>query len=43
MFVSHPLLGRNDVAGLLRFLALHEQRHQSQMKEIVSDPQFPQG
>jgi hypothetical protein len=41
MFVSHPLLGRNDVAGLLRFLALHEQRHQSQIGEIAADPHFP--
>ena len=43
MFVSHPLLGRNDVAGLLRFLALHEQRHQSQIGEIAADPKFPRG
>lgn len=41
MFVSHPLLGRNDVPGLLRFVALHEQRHQSQIGEIAADPQFP--
>ena len=43
MFVSHPMLGRNDVAGLLRFIALHEQRHQSQLGEIAADPRFPRG
>jgi uncharacterized damage-inducible protein DinB len=31
MFVQHPLLGRYDVPGLLRFLSAHEQRHQSQV------------
>ena len=41
MFVAHPLLGRNDVNGLLRFLALHEQRHQSQIAEVLSDPRLP--
>jgi hypothetical protein len=43
MTVSHPLLGRNDLNGLLRFLALHEQRHQAQVKEILSDPRLPRG
>src|ERR1051325_7915960 len=31
MTVRPPLLGRYDVPGLLRFMAAHEQRHQSQM------------
>lgn len=41
MKIMHPLLGNNDVAGLLRFVALHEQRHQAQIKEILNSPGFP--
>jgi hypothetical protein len=41
MFVQHPLMGTNDVPGLLRFMALHEQRHQSQIADMLSHPQFP--
>ena len=36
MFVQHPLLGRYDVPGLLRFMSAHEQRHQSQIAGIQS-------
>ena len=36
MFVQHPLLGRYDVPGLLRFMAAHEQRHQSQAADTLS-------
>ena len=31
MIVQHPLLGRYDVPGLLRFMSAHEERHQSQI------------
>ena len=41
MMIQHPLLGNNSVPGLLRFLALHEQRHQSQINDIRTNPQFP--
>lgn len=41
MEVRHPLLGRYDVPGLLRFMSAHEQRHQSQLADIISDPRFP--
>jgi DinB family protein len=41
MIMQHPLMGTNDVPGLLRFMALHEQRHQSQISNIVASPQFP--
>lgn len=43
MSVQHPLMGTNDVPGLLRFMALHEQRHQSQIADIISNPRFPRG
>jgi uncharacterized damage-inducible protein DinB len=36
MFVEHPLLGRYNVPGLLRFMSAHEQRHQSQIAAIKS-------
>ena len=41
MSVQHPLMGTNDIPGLLRFVALHEQRHQSQINNIIASPQFP--
>jgi DinB family protein len=41
IIIRHPLLGNNDVPGLLRFVALHEQRHQTQIKEILNSPGFP--
>jgi len=41
MFVQHPLLGRYDVPGLLRFMSAHEQRHQSQIVDIQTAQGFP--
>jgi hypothetical protein len=41
MVIQHPLLGNNTIPGLLRFLALHEQRHQSQIQKILMSPGFP--
>jgi DinB superfamily len=43
MVLRHPLLGRYNVPGLLRFMAAHEQRHQSQINNIMASPQFPAG
>jgi hypothetical protein len=43
LVVQHPLLGRYDVPGLLRFMSAHEQRHQSQLADILSDPRLPRG
>ncbi len=40
MMIQHPLLGNNTVPGMLRFLALHEQRHQSQIDDILKSPRF---
>lgn len=31
----HPLLGRRDLDGLLRFIADHEERHQAQLREAL--------
>ena len=41
LVLRHPLLGSYDVPGLLRFMAAHEQRHQSQIINIMASPQFP--
>lgn len=40
MTVRHPLLGSYDVPGLLRFMSAHEQRHQSQLGDILREPGF---
>lgn len=42
MVIQHPLLGSNTIPELIRFLAFHEQRHQSQIKETMSGARFPQ-
>jgi uncharacterized damage-inducible protein DinB len=41
MLVQHPLMGANDIPGLLRFLALHEQRHQAQINDVLTSSRFP--
>jgi hypothetical protein len=41
LILRHPLLGGYNVPGLLRFMAAHEQRHQSQINNIMASPQFP--
>ncbi len=39
--VSHPLVGRQDVYGVLELLASHEQRHSLQVESIRKKPDFP--
>jgi hypothetical protein len=41
MSQQHPLMGVNNVLQLLRIVALHEQRHQSQIGDILRHPGFP--
>ncbi len=41
MRVENALLGVNDVPGILRFLALHEQRHQQQICDVLLSDGFP--
>lgn len=38
---SHPVLGTNNVMGILRIVAFHEKRHQQQIDEILSSPSLP--
>lgn len=35
MILRHPLLGSYNVPGLLRFMSAHEQRHQSQVVDVL--------
>lgn len=41
MRASHPLMGDNNVPQLLQIIASHEQRHQSQIEDIVKSAAFP--
>jgi uncharacterized damage-inducible protein DinB len=41
MIHEHPLTGVNNVLQLLRFVASHERRHQSQISDILRLPGFP--
>jgi uncharacterized damage-inducible protein DinB len=41
MIQQHPLMGVNNVLQLLRIVALHEQRHQSQISDTLRHPGFP--
>lgn len=41
MFREHPVTGRQNVLQALRMIALHEQRHQKQIREIIDEPAFP--
>jgi uncharacterized damage-inducible protein DinB len=41
MIHQHPLMGVNNVVQLLRIVARHEQRHQSQISDVLRHPGFP--
>ena len=41
MIISHPVLGINDVIDLLGMMAAHEERHQDQIRNILSDSRLP--
>jgi hypothetical protein len=41
LLYQHPILGTNNVPQLIRLLALHEQRHQEQINDILTDREFP--
>ena len=41
MIHRHPLMGVNNAVQLLRIVTRHEQRHQSQISEILRHPGFP--
>lgn len=38
---DHPMTGPSTVPQILRFLALHERRHQGQISRVMGDPRFP--
>ena len=37
---QHPIMGSNSVPQMLRIVSLHEQRHQSQIQDLLCLPQF---
>jgi uncharacterized damage-inducible protein DinB len=41
MMHQHPLIGVNNAVQLLRIIAYHEQRHQSQLSDVLRHPAFP--
>jgi hypothetical protein len=41
MLYQHPIMGSNSVLQMLRIVALHERRHQSQIQEVLRSRQFP--
>ena len=41
MYRQHPVTGRLNVLEAVRIVALHEQRHQRQIQEILDDAAFP--
>jgi DinB family protein len=41
MRYQHPIMGSNSVLQMLRIAALHERRHQSQIRDILRSRQFP--
>jgi hypothetical protein len=40
--VVHPLVGNQDIYGVLELLASHEQRHSLQIDSIRKQPGFPE-
>ena len=41
LYYYNPVLGLATVPGAIEFLAVHEERHQGQLREILSSPEFP--
>jgi hypothetical protein len=40
MVYQHPIMGSNNVVQMVRIVALHERRHQSQIQDLLRLPQF---
>lgn len=41
MSISHPVLGINNVLDIMGIMAAHEERHQGQIRTVLSDPRLP--
>jgi uncharacterized damage-inducible protein DinB len=41
MVSDHPMTGASTVPQILRFLTLHERRHQGQISRVMGDSRFP--
>ena len=42
MTISHPILGINNVLDIMGIMAAHEERHQTQIQNVLKDPRLPQ-
>lgn len=42
LYYYNPITGLSSVAGLYRFVSNHEQRHQSQLRDILAHGSFPE-
>jgi hypothetical protein len=40
MIYQHPIMGSNNALQMMRIVALHERRHQSQIRDLLRLPQF---
>ena len=40
MTYQHPIMGSNNALQMMRIVALHERRHQSQIRDLLRLPQF---
>lgn len=41
MTISHPILGINNVLDIMGIMAAHEERHQTQIQNVLKDPRLP--
>jgi len=41
VYYYNPITGLNSVAGMYKFIANHEERHQGQLRDILDDASFP--
>lgn len=42
IYYYNPITGLNSVAGMYRFIANHEERHQGQLRDLLGDASFPE-
>lgn len=40
-FIDHPLIGKQNIYGMLELIASHDQRHALQIESVKRSPRFP--
>jgi len=43
MTISHPILGINNVLEIMGMMAAHEERHQDQIRAVLTEQRLPKG